>query len=55
MNLKEESQTEGKLKVSLSRMIVQHLKTVRVVCCGHLGLDSIGPAALCFITHDRLD
>lgn len=55
MNLKEESQAEGKLKVSLSGVILQHLKTMRVVCCGHLGLYSIGPSALRFITHDRLD
>lgn len=55
MNLKEESQTEGKLKVSLSGVILQYLKTMRVVCCGHLGLYSIGPSPVHFIIRDRLD
>lgn len=53
MNLKEESQTEGKLKASLSGVILQHPKTMKVVCCGHLGLYSIGPSALRFITQER--
>lgn len=55
MNFKEESQTEGKLKVSLSGVILQHPKTMRAVCCGHLGLCSIGPSALHVITQDRRD